>query len=323
MFYVNDPEEAQRLAEEAQRNKRPATAIITPGMSQPPKQEPQPEPKTQQPPPPPNLKSLTTNKDLAPNQAENRATALDNAAPHNPYPGGLGPEDEASRAALRERHKEDYEYAKANYHYDPETGSLFSKVSGRLLRSTTGDKKRKVVVFRTRKMYQHDLAYLLMVGHWPEEPLNHVGDTLDNSWNNLRLRSQWTPQAKPTTFGNLTNEDIEAKAASIPKHVLEGRRYPLTVREIVDLYEFRAEGKEGVLISKRTGKEIAKPKTNSKGRHRVVFVTGALQIRAHIISYVLYHRKFPKGNLGARDGNKCNIHPSNIKPLWAERDDAS
>lgn len=343
MKFITDPEEALRLARQAEQSKqkepmpptnppanpsanpsttRPSTAIPTPGMANKKEEEPVQPPEPAQPPPPPA--NLVGNRplDLVENQAENRATAFRSTAPYNPYASAIEHGDEESRDVLRERDKEDHAYAQEMYYYNPESGMLFSKTSRKMLVAKTGDRKRKVVTFRKRKVYQHDLAYLMMVGHWPEEPLRHVGDTRDNSWNNLRLRSQWSPAMKPTVQSAMSDEEIEAKAAVIPKHVQEGRRYPLTVQEIVDAYEFRAEGTEGVLISKRTGKEVAKPKENSKGRHRVVFVTALTQIRAHIISYVLYYREFPKGNLGARDGNKCNIHPANLKPLWQERKDA-
>lgn len=314
-----------------ENSKRPSTAVPTPGSMNPkPKEEPKPEPKPATPPPPPT-RGQNLNPDLVKNTAENRATAIHKEAPHNPYRPVIEQGDEASRGVLRERDKEDYEYAQKYYLYQPDTGDLFSKKSRRLLVATTGDRKRKVLNFKTKRVYQHDLAYLLQVGHWPEEPIRHIRDSLDNRWDNLRLQSHWTPAMKPATVeptkpvmketlnGVMSVDDIEEKAPEIPRHVLEGRKYLFTVKEIVDLFEFRAEGPEGMLISKKTGREVAKPKVNSKGRHRVVFITGIMQVRAHIISYILYHRKFPKGNLGARDGNKCNIHPSNLQPLWAEK----
>lgn len=323
---TQDPKEP---APETQEPTRHPVSIPTPGRMNP-RPELQPEPKEQKPPatppPPPDFAKGRGNENLVRSEATGRATAFHTDPPDNPYRSIIDQGDEESREVLRNRDKEDYEYSLKTYLYQPETGNLYSKKSKKLLQSVTGDKKRKVLNFRGRRIYQHDLAYLMTIGHWPEERIKHVRDTLDNRWDNLRLQSHWTPALKPepkpvpkkTLHGEMTNEEIEAKAVEIPRHVLEGRKYPISVQEIVELFEFRGEGKEGVLISKRTGREVAKPKENSKGRHRIVFVTPTIQMRAHIVSYALYYRKFPKGNLGARDGNKCNIHPSNLQPLWGE-----
>lgn len=322
------PEEAEEAAKNVSlpqpiqsisTTSRPQTTIPTPGRLNPKPKEPEPTPTPPPSPPPPPTQGENLNPELVQNRTENRAKSLCKEEPYNPYRHVIEPGDEDSRDVLRQRDKDDYEFALEHYIYRPETGALYSKISRRLLTAKTGDGKRLVLNFRGKRIYQHSLAYLFMIGHWPEEPLIQVGDTLDNRWDNLRLRSTWTPEMKPGVHTQLTNEEIEAKAAAIPKHVMEGRKYPVTVDDIVETFEFRAEGDEGVLFSKRTKKEVGKPKTNSKGRHRVVFVTGTTQMMAHIISYILHYREFPKGNLGARDGNRCNIHPANLKPLWAER----
>lgn len=90
-----------------------------------------------------------------------------------------------------------YEQIKENYSYDPETGHITRVKATR--RTAAGS----ICTFMDRKGYlrtnfthsdktqtqllAHRIAYMLMVGKWPEILIDHIdGDPSNNTWCNLR-----------------------------------------------------------------------------------------------------------------------------------------
>lgn len=75
--------------------------------------------------------------------------------------------------------------------YDPQTGSIYSKRTGKTVGSLNW-KGYQVVTAKTRhagwKTYKaHRLAFVLMLGRWPRDQVDHVNqDKADNRWSNLR-----------------------------------------------------------------------------------------------------------------------------------------
>lgn len=228
------------------------------------------------------------------------------------------PKHTALSRELREemitRDSEDFNFARANFIYYPDTGIIFAKKSNRILSGTSTCGRYKTMMFRGKRKRQSHVAYLLVMKHWPEERLRHVDDTFDCSWKNLQLESEWTPKDPAKLIARRAEQ-----APEIPKDAKPGRLYPARVEEILETYEFRSDNDEGKLFLRRNGKEIAKPRENARGRVRTVYLTQKVQVGAHIISYVLFHRKFPRGNLEAKNGNKCDIHPANLRPKWSVR----
>jgi len=90
-----------------------------------------------------------------------------------------------------------YEEIKDLIEYDPNTGLLQWKIrkrgrckkgwfTGTILISKDGKKYYRIQV-EHKKYLVSRVAYLLMMKEWPRDEIDHKnGDSLDNSWNNLR-----------------------------------------------------------------------------------------------------------------------------------------
>jgi hypothetical protein len=76
-----------------------------------------------------------------------------------------------------------------DFGYDPETGIVHNKTTGR----TIGAKQSKgyiTVEIRGKTQLVHRFAFFKMTGKWPEEPVDHINrDRTDNRWTNLRTVS--------------------------------------------------------------------------------------------------------------------------------------
>lgn len=74
--------------------------------------------------------------------------------------------------------------------YDPETGFITSKRTGKRLGSLNGQGYQQVWVRvgGVKRLYHaHRLAFVLMLGRWPDKEADHVNmDKSDNRWSNLR-----------------------------------------------------------------------------------------------------------------------------------------
>lgn len=79
-----------------------------------------------------------------------------------------------------------FEEADARYRYDPETGFIHSKKTGRRLGCRTPD-GYIAITHKRRYIRAHRLAWLLATGDWPEEIIDHInGVRDDNRLCNLR-----------------------------------------------------------------------------------------------------------------------------------------
>jgi len=91
-----------------------------------------------------------------------------------------------------------YEYFASYYHYDAETGLLYSRRTGRPIGSKVGAGYLRVSLAGHTYMV-HRLAWLLVHGRWPAEQIDHInGIPDDNRLCNLReATAQQNLQSRP------------------------------------------------------------------------------------------------------------------------------
>jgi len=85
-----------------------------------------------------------------------------------------------------------HEQAVALFHYNQETGEVFSRRLGRRIGYPIENGRYRIIhtVDMPRREYEHRLVWFLMTGRWPVE-IDHVnGDPCDNRWCNLREASR-------------------------------------------------------------------------------------------------------------------------------------
>ena len=79
-----------------------------------------------------------------------------------------------------------YEKCRALYDYDPLSGALVSRRTGRPISKRTP--KYLQVCTGGRTYVAHRVIWLWMVGAFPSEQVDHInGDGFDNRWENLRV----------------------------------------------------------------------------------------------------------------------------------------
>jgi hypothetical protein len=101
----------------------------------------------------------------------------------------------------------DYEVASARLSYDPKTGVLIWKKSGKEAGCYHKGKGYRVVSVNNRQYKAHRLAWLLHYGRWPNPYIDHInGVRDDNRIANLR---------ETTTRGNGMNRK-EHRAGKLP-----------------------------------------------------------------------------------------------------------
>ena len=73
----------------------------------------------------------------------------------------------------------------ADWQYDPDTGALTNKRTGR--KAEAQNDGYVVLSVKSRSVAAHRAAFFLMLGRWPAGVVDHVnGDRADNRWTNLR-----------------------------------------------------------------------------------------------------------------------------------------
>lgn len=76
--------------------------------------------------------------------------------------------------------------ARELFHYDPETGLLVWRKSGREAKTLLNG-RYKGLECAGRPYRVHRVAWLLMTGEWPKFDVDHIdGNTINNRWANLR-----------------------------------------------------------------------------------------------------------------------------------------
>lgn len=105
------------------------------------------------------------------------------------------------------------EFAKANFHYDPESGLLCKVINGVLKPCLhANDKGYLCAYIGNRRVVAHRVAWALMTGKFPVEGLDHIdGDRTNNRWSNLR-------EANPTQ--NMCNSATKRKVNDLPRGVV-------------------------------------------------------------------------------------------------------
>jgi hypothetical protein len=90
---------------------------------------------------------------------------------------------------------------KARYEYDPLTGIVTDKTTGRSVGARMPD-GYTVMNLRGKMIGVHRLAFFWMRGYWPPEQIDHVnGARSDNRWCNLRLASATENAQNKTPYG--------------------------------------------------------------------------------------------------------------------------
>jgi hypothetical protein len=80
----------------------------------------------------------------------------------------------------------DFELFSSLYEYDPESGVLLRRKTGKPVKAKNGAGYIKLQVNR-RQYTAHRVAWLLSTGAWPQHDIDHInGDREDNRFNNLR-----------------------------------------------------------------------------------------------------------------------------------------
>lgn len=98
-----------------------------------------------------------------------------------------------------------YELAVERFEYDPATGVITNRISGK----PTGKPNEKGYLRievkigpRRMKVMAHHLAWLLVTGSWPEEQVDHRNnDRGDNRWVNLRAATHGQNQLNKRPIG--------------------------------------------------------------------------------------------------------------------------
>lgn len=112
----------------------------------------------------------------------------------------------------------DFAFFNERYRYDPLTGEILSRRSGKKV----GHCQRYVfisvrVAGKPTLFLAHIVAWVLMTGQWPENDIDHRDrDKLNNRWDNLRLSNKMYNTINSTRKRNM----------DLPRGVvLEGRKY--------------------------------------------------------------------------------------------------
>lgn len=105
------------------------------------------------------------------------------------------------------------EFAKANFHYNPESGVLSKVIAGGLKPCLSKNDKGYVCAYiLDRRFVAHQIAWALMTGSFPKAGLDHIdGDRANNRWLNLR-------EADPTQ--NMCNSATRRKVNDLPRGVV-------------------------------------------------------------------------------------------------------
>jgi hypothetical protein len=75
--------------------------------------------------------------------------------------------------------------------YEPETGKLYSRRTGREVFTNTKNSGYKKGAIKNRTFSAHRVAAALHTGQWPEGEVDHInGRCDDNRWSNLRITSK-------------------------------------------------------------------------------------------------------------------------------------
>lgn len=105
------------------------------------------------------------------------------------------------------------EFAKANFHYNPESGALSKVIAGGLKPCLSKNDKGYVCAYiLDRRFMAHQIAWALMTGSFPKAGLDHIdGDRANNRWLNLR-------EADPTQ--NMCNSATKRTVHDLPRGVM-------------------------------------------------------------------------------------------------------
>lgn len=91
------------------------------------------------------------------------------------------------------------------FDYDPETGVLSWRATGRRAGSRSDRGYRDIKIGR-RKWREHRVIWLWMTGRWPEDQIDHENRVRDdNRWANLRVVDQTTNQRNRSLQKNNTS----------------------------------------------------------------------------------------------------------------------
>lgn len=122
--------------------------------------------------------------------------------------------------------------------YNPDTGEFRWKARGKnqaligKLCGTLNDKGYVIVSYMGGRHKGHRLAWYLMTGEWPTQPIDHINrNRSDNRWDNLRLTTPIeNAQNSDYVRGNVAKRGVryrERDGSYEARIIIDGQRYQL------------------------------------------------------------------------------------------------
>jgi hypothetical protein len=101
---------------------------------------------------------------------------------------------------------------RATLAYDPETGWLTWKTNGQRADNGISDAGYRLVYVNRKGLRAHRVAFLLTVGRWPTEHIDHINrNREDNRWSNLREVTASENARNKTPFNELPKTGIRPR----------------------------------------------------------------------------------------------------------------